>query len=152
MPPFSQSVAPCYAMKAGQVDSLEGYLAIATNLGRTGRIFRGVRSANYELVPKIGRADFAAAYSPKAEEHLLELFKQRATAFIDQQPASQLEWLALGQHPGLPTRLLDWTLNPLVALYFATEARGGDLEGSSSTPKEGRVEVACRYGSFGEGW
>lgn len=85
-------------------------------------LFRGVSKASYELSPSIARV---AAKDTKSrflyEQEIFEEFQARALPFLKIEPQSQIEWLFLAQHYGIPTRLLDWTTNPLVALFFATE-------------------------------
>ncbi len=86
-------------------------------------VYRGVRDASYELIPKVGRL---SDYDLQLEEDLLRLFKIHAAPFLDDKPEDDWEWLAIAQHHGLPTRLLDWTRNPLVATYFGVEKPSGN--------------------------
>lgn len=57
------------------------------------------------------------------EDLLLFKFKQRAHQYVRHPPVDEdlVSWLALMQHHGVPTRLLDWTRSPYVAAYFAFE-------------------------------
>lgn len=79
-------------------------------------MFRGVRDADYKLIPKVGRFK---KYSKGLEQDILYQFKR----YADYDLQNDWEWLATAQHHGLPTRLLDWAGNPLVAAFFATEGK-----------------------------
>lgn len=86
-------------------------------------VFRGLSKESYPLVPKAGRyKKFAARNYETGERVMLRLFRQQALPFLTYNPTSDWEWLAIAQHHGLPTRLMDWTHNPLVAAYFAVES------------------------------
>jgi hypothetical protein len=92
-------------------------------------IFRGHGDASWDLHPKIGRPDICglAGYRATDEQNLFDDFKQEAPRFERGLNFTTFDWLALAQHHGLSTRLLDWTTNPLVAAWFAVdEARDAD--------------------------
>ena len=78
--------------------------------------FRGQSDQDWPLIPKVGRSPLDN--DKGLGRGNLFVWEQKAVAF-ETLPDNPWERMAIAQHHGLATRLLDWTYNPLVALYFS---------------------------------
>ena len=102
------------------ISSIEEFLGNIYDFPDT-LFYRGQASEDFKLIPSIGRNSIEGKEEVllQYERAIFEDFKRKYSMFTDVRPKNDMEFLFLAQHYGLPTRLLDWTYNPLIALYFA---------------------------------
>ncbi|WP_175836203.1 FRG domain-containing protein [Burkholderia multivorans] len=93
-------------------------------------LFRGQEDESWLLKPGIAREQYTKGVRPDTEARMLAEFKHRGIPHLESAvPLADADWLAIAQHHGMPTRLLDWTGSALTALWFAIQrpaVKGGD--------------------------
>ncbi|MCH5715565.1 FRG domain-containing protein [Niabella hibiscisoli] len=112
-------------MKEKTWNGWESFILTFIKLGKpndgTVNLFRGQPCAK-PLIPKIARS-FSNQNTEAIEKKMLNELRLRGSRFLPKESINDLDLLTIAQHHGMATRLLDWSTNPLAALWFACKDR-----------------------------
>jgi hypothetical protein len=110
------------ALGRSQVESLPDFVALVKDIAEQDLLLcRGHREVDRKLTPTLARLQLRAPHPslPHLERRLVRDFERQSVPYLSRALDGPWDVLAVAQHHGLATRLLDWTANPLAALWFA---------------------------------
>src|SRR5579871_3384076 len=116
-----------HSYRVFRLTSWEAFLKLVTNPPYSHWAFRGERDEHWPLYSSLSRylQNFGVASEAwlQQEARILRIFKRKAHQYLEKppDPDDDFQWLALMQHHGAPTRLIDFTWSPYVAAFFALE-------------------------------
>lgn len=116
-------------MATRSISTISEFIEVVQEFSDTDDVlFRGQRRAGWSLAPSVARLKprLEGEDLRAVEQRLIEAFRRQCAPYVLRDFPDSWEMLALAQHHGLATRLLDWTANPLAALWFAVKDAPAD--------------------------